>query len=136
MILSFGLIYVFVRRSQNKDSVLSVQAISKDIKQSPPPHSPIIVKKSAQRARVFSGSKSKSRSRSNNRNKKNNMPYACLDNEFDKGRTSLNSTDANICCSSGAINSLNHNGVVMDLEDCCQMTLCDTVRYNFWQNPN
>ena len=66
------------------------------------------------------------------RNTKNNMPYACLDNESDKGFTSLNSTDANICCSSGAIDSLNHNGVVMDLEDCCQMTLCDTVRDNFY----
>jgi hypothetical protein len=112
-------------KPRKNKSYTPIEAVSKEIKQSPPPHSPTVIKKSLQKSRVFSASKSKSRSRSNNRKDKNAILSSCHDDESDKGHASLNSSS--ICCSTGGIDNLTHNGVMMDLEDCCQMTLCDTV---------
>ena len=111
----------------------TLETISKDIKQSPPPrHSPVVVKKSNQRARVFSASSSKSRSRSKNRSHKNNLLDSCPGDIH----ANLNSTNTSICCSNGGVDNFSRNGVVLDLEDCCQMTLCDTVclLMIFWLN--
>ena len=108
-----------------------LETISKDMKphKSPSPrHSPLVVKKSNQRARVFSASSSKSRSRSKNRNHKNNLLNSCQGDDVSKGKASLNSVNNGSCCSNGGIDNFSHSGVVLDLEDCCQMTLCDTVR--------
>ena len=119
----------YVVKLKRKHTYLPIETISKDNKHSPQPHKPTVIKKSNQRTRVFSGSKSKSRSRSNN-NKKEIIDSlrGCVDNSSEEGYMNLNSTNGYVCCSNDGIDNLAHDGVMLDLEDCCQMTICDTVR--------
>ena len=127
IVVSIVMLCVLYKRFKASKNYSTLETISKDIKQSPSPgrHSPVVIKKSNQRARVFSASHSKSRSRSKNRNHKNNLLNSCHDNDVSKFHTSFNSS--NSCCSNGGVDNFSRSGVVLDLEDCCQMTLCDTV---------
>ena len=123
------LVAFVVRKWRKKNSYSNFDAISKTVKQSPLPSPPNVIRKSKQRARVFSGSKSKSRSRSCNRNNKNELFNSCHINATDKDYVNLNANNQNTACSNDILGNLSHNGVILDLEDCCQMTLCDTVRH-------
>ena len=127
LLLSFALIFILVKRSRQNSNYSSIEVLSKDFKQSPPPHSPTVVRKSASRPRVFSGSKSKSRSRSKHKNNPKEHSKTCFTNASENKENNLNSYSSNICCSNGPIDNLTQNGVIIDLEDCCQMTLCDEV---------
>ena len=74
IIISIVLISCLIMRYKKSSKYSVLETISKDMKphKSPSPrHSPLVVKKSNQRARVFSASSSKSRSRSKSRNHKN-----------------------------------------------------------------
>ena len=128
LVILLAVLIWYLIKSKRRDSYLPVKTISTDLKNSPPPHEPTVIKKSVRRTRVFSGSKSKSRSRSNNKKEENDFLYTCVNNESDKGHANLNSCNPNICSSTGGVDNLVHDGVVLDLEDCCQMTICDTVR--------
>ena len=128
IIISIVALCVVYQKFKTSPTYSTLETISKEIKlkKSPSPrHSPVVVKKSNQRARVFSASNSKSRSRSKNRSHKNNLLNSCQGDLH----ANLNSTNTSICCSNGGVDNFSHNGVVLDLEDCCQMTLCDTVCY-------
>lgn len=94
------------------------------LKQSPV-HEPEIIKKSTGRQRVFSSSKSRSRSKC--KGVKDDCSGSSCFNNADHFCTSLNNSSPDTSCSSGGIDNLTHNGVMLDLEDCCQMTICDTV---------
>ena len=127
LLLSFALIVILVKRSRQNSHYSPIEVLSKDLKQSPPPHSPTVVRKSASRTRVFSGSKSKSRSRSKHKNDSRDPSKTCSTHASENKENNLNSYSSNICCSNGPIDNLTQNGVIIDLEDCCQMTLCDEV---------
>ena len=131
LLLSFAVIFILVKRSKQNSHYSPIEVLSKDLKQSPPPHSPTVVRKSASRTRVFSGSKSKSRSRSKHKNGSRGPSKTCSTHASENKENNLNSYSSNICCSNGPIDNLTQNGVIIDLEDCCQMTLCDEVIINY-----
>ena len=131
LLISFALIFILVKRSRQNNNYSPIEVLSRDLKQSPPPHSPTVIRKSASRTRVFSGSKSKSRSRSKHKNNPKEHSKTCFTNASENKENNLNSYSSNICCSNGPIDNLTQNGVIIDLEDCCQMTLCDEVIINY-----
>ena len=131
LLLSFAVIFILVKRSKQNSHYSPIEALSKDLKQSPPPHSPTVVRKSASRTRVFSGSRSKSRSRSKHKNGSKETSKTCSTHASENKENNLNSYSSNICCSNGPIDNLTQNGVIIDLEDCCQMTLCDKVTISY-----
>ena len=47
LLLSFAVILILVKRSKQNSHYSPIEVLSKDLKQSPPPHSPTVVRKSA-----------------------------------------------------------------------------------------
>ena len=90
LLISFALIFILVKRSRQNSNYSPIEVVSKDLKQSPPPHSPTVVRKSASRTRVFSGSKSKSRSRSKHKNDSREPSKTCSNHVSETKENNLN----------------------------------------------
>ena len=97
---------------------------------------PQIIKKSPGRARIFSTSSSsgsrRSRSKSGCKTNHANSNLAFDTNSDHPLDNNCNSSSKSHSCSA----LLGDDGQVLDLEDCCQMTICEKVHYTVWKFTN
>ena len=97
---------------------------------------PQIIKKSPGRARIFSTSSSsgsrRSRSKSGCKTNHANSNLAFDTNSDHPLDNNCNSSSKSHSCSA----LLGDDGQVLDLEDCCQMTICEKVHCTVWKFEN